>query len=320
MNLHTLRRFACAALLALLSIPAIAQYPNKPIRMLVGFPAGGAADVGARTIATAMGQSLGQTIVIDNKPGANGLIATDAVAKAPPDGYTILFASSGAFGYLPAARKSLPYDPVADFTPIGRANTYGYFVYVRPSLPVRDLKEFISYAKANPGKLTHGSTSAVPLIVTSAFAQSQKLEILQVPYKGEAALMPDLLAGRVDFTVATGTLVSRVKDGQLRAIATLLPARSSQLPDVPTFSESGLVAPPTLAWTGIVGPAGMPSEVVQRLSRALNAALGQPEVRERFAAQAVEVTPSTPEQFAAMIKDHLAIWRREARAAGIEPE
>lgn len=313
-------RRALVAMLMLFAVCAFAQFPTKPIRMAVPYPAGGTADLVARSLGTAMSQTLGQPVLIDNKPGADGTIAADFVAKAQPDGYTILFATAGALSYAPAARKSLPYDPVADFTAIGQMGEFGYFVFVHPSLPVHNIKEFLVYLKANPGKLNHGQTASSNLIMSSTFAQTQKVEFQQVPYKGEAPLTPDFLSGRIDFTFGSGGLIPLVKDGKIRAIGTLLQTRSPLLPDVPTLAESGVVPPGIKAWTGIVGPAKMAPDVVQRLSRALVAALSQSEVRERFASMAGEVRPSTPDQLSVFIKEQQAIYLRDTRAAGIQAE
>lgn len=318
--LQKLAFYMIAGLLALITHPALAQYPNKPIRFVIWAPAGGTADAAARVIATSMSQTLGQPVVVDNKPGADGIIAADLVAKAPPDGYTITMANAGSLGYAPATRKTLPYDPIADFTFIGQMGEFGYFVYVHPSLPIRDLKEFASHLKANPGKLNHGQGSATGTILSSAFARANKLDFLQVPYKGEAPLTPDLLSGRVELVFGSGGLLPHAKEGRLRAIATTLPARSPLAPDVPTFTESGFAQPGLKSWIGLAGPARMPPEIVERLSRALTAALGQPEVRERFTVMAGQITPSTADQFTALVKDQLVVWRREAMAAGIQAE
>ena len=318
--LHLLARAACAALLAVFAVSAFAQYPVKPIRLVVPYPPGGTADAIARSIATSMAQSLGQPIVIDNKPGADGVIAASAVATSPPDGYTLLFATAGAFSFAPVAHKSVPYDPIGDFTPIGLAGEFGYFLFVHPSLPVRNMREFVSYAKANPGKLNHGSANTTALIMSSNLGLTQKLDFQQVPYKGEATLAPDFLSGRIQFAFGSAGFVPSAKEGSLRAIATLLPVRSTLLPEVQTFAEAGLTPPPIAAWTAFAGPAKLPPEIVTRLSRALNTALDQPEVRERFAVVAGQVRQGTPEQLSAFIKEQLGAYRKESQAAGIKPE
>lgn len=309
-----------AALAFLLASSAWAQYPERPIRVVIPFPAGGSFDTITRAITAPMAQMLGQPIVVDARPGADGVIAGDFVAKAAPDGYTLLLGSATGFSYAPAKRKSLPYDPVADFTPIGRVVDFGFFLFTAPSLPVRNLAELVVHLKANPTHLNHGSTSSSALLVSIMFARAQNLEFAQVPYKGDAQLFPDLLTGRIDFSFAPASLMPYVKEGKLRVLATTLPTRSPLAPDAPTLAEAGLDPLPIESWVAFFGPARMPRDVVMRINAALNAALARPEVRESMARMATQARPSTPEELAVLVKDQLAAWRRAAQSAGIQPE
>ena len=319
-TLQFLLRGACIALLAAAAMPVLAQYPAKPIRLVIPFAAGGSIDAVARVIAAHMGQTLGQPVVVDSKPGADGVIAGDAVAKAQPDGYTLLLGSATGLSYAPAARKTMPYDAVADFTPIGQIGEFGFFLYTNSAVPAGDLREFVEHAKSSGNRLNHGATTSTGLLMSTLFAKAQRFEFVQVPYKGDAQLAPDLLTGRVHFAFASAVHLPHARTGSLRVLATTLPARSPLMPEAPTWAEAGLAPLATSAWAGLFGPAKMPPDVTGRLSRALAAALEKPDVREKFAALAAQPRPSTPEQLAVLVKDQLAAWRNAAQAAGVQPE
>jgi tripartite-type tricarboxylate transporter receptor subunit TctC len=296
---------------------ALAQYPNKPVRLVVPFPPGGSADVIARSVAQAMSQSLGQPVLVENKAGADGMIAGDAVAKSAPDGYTLLFATNTAFNAAPIMHKAITYDPIADFTPVGKVGTFGFFVFVNNEVPARTLAQLFDYARANPGKVTYGSGNSTAIIATARLAQTSKVNMVHVPYKGDAPMTLDLLAGRVQLAIATGTLLPHVKDGKLRALATLLPSRSAVLPDVPTLVEAGAGPAPVTPWAGVFGPKAMPRPVVDRLARELSRALAQPEVKDQLEKLAFEPQSSSPDELAAMLREQLDIWRKAGKEAGI---
>lgn len=300
---------------------AAAQYPNKPIRLIVPFPPGGAAELGARIYAQPLGQALGQTVLIDTRPGADGAIAAEATMKAAPDGYTLFYATNTAFSWLPAVRKTPPYDPVADFTPVSLIGQFGFFIFSHPSVPANNVAELLAYIRANPGKLNYGSGNSTSMLATAQLAQQEKLNVVHVPYKGDGPLSVDLLGGRVHFAIATpGTAAPQVKEGKLRVLATLLPSRSPLLPQAPTLAESGLRGLSITPWGGVFGPANMPKDIVARISRELAMILKRPEVREAFEKLAFEPKSSTPEELAAFVKEQGEIWRRAVAEAGIKPE
>ena len=317
-----MKSFLAAALLCLVTAVASAQqYPNKPIRLIVPFPPGGAAELGARIFAQPLGQALGQPVIIETKPGADGAIAADATMKAPPDGYTLFYATNTAFSWVPAVRKNPPYDPVNDFTPVSMVGIFGFFVFSHPSVPANTMAELLAHIRANPGKLNYASGNSTAMLSTAQLVQREKLDVVHIPYKGDGPLSIDLLGGRVQFAIATpGAAAPQVKEGKLRVLATLLPSRSALLPQAPTMAESGLAGLSITPWGGVFGPKGMPRDITDRLSRELIALLKRPEVREAFGLLAFEPRGSTPEELAAFTKEQLQVWRRVVGEVGIKPE
>jgi tripartite-type tricarboxylate transporter receptor subunit TctC len=314
---RTLLSFA----LAVLCTAAGAQYPSKPIRLVVPFPAGGAAELGARIFSQPLGQALGQPVIVEAKPGGDGVIAAEAVMKSAADGYTLFYPSNTAFSYVPATRKNPPYDPVADFTPVSLVGFYGFFLFAHPSVPANSAAELIAYARANPGKLNYGTGNSSSIVMTAQLKQAEKLDIVEIPYKGDAPLTIDLLAGRVHFAIATpGSAVPQVKAGKLRALAAMLPNRSPLMPEVPTAAEAGLGKVTVTPWAGVFGPAKMPREIADRLSRELAVVLAREDVREGLGKVAFAPRSSTPDELAAFLKEQLESWARTARAAGIPLE
>ncbi len=295
---------------ALLATAALAQYPVKPIRIVAPFPPGGALDVVGRILAPPMSQTLGQPVVIENRPGADGAIAADLVAKSAPDGYTLFLVSYTVLSALPNIRKNIPFDPLGDFTPISSVGKLSFFLVVHPSLPVTKGEEFIRYARANPGKLNYGSANATSMLGPALLASFANLDMQAVPYKGEALALNDLLSGRLQLMFISGTLVPHVKDGKLRALATTLDSRSPLLPEVPTMVEAGLPPFPINPWIALVAPAKTPQDIVERLSRETNLALRRPEVRTQLDNQAFEGAGSTPEEMGAVMRQQLEAWRR----------
>jgi tripartite-type tricarboxylate transporter receptor subunit TctC len=313
-----MRKLLLAALLAL-PLLAQAQYPAKPVRALVAFGTGGATDVIARIIAASMSQSLGQPVVIDNKPGADGMIAGAEVVKSAPDGYTIFFATSTQVSALPSLRKNVPFDPL-EFTPVAGIGNFSFFWAVHPSLPVKSLKELGEYGRANPGKLNAGSSSATATIAPTLLAAAEKFQLQVVPYKSETTALNDLISGRIELMLITGTLAQHVRDGKARGLATLLNKRSQTLPDLPTMSEAGMPPFPAVPWMGLFGPAKMPRDVVERLSRELLATLQNPEVRSRIERQAMDLNPLPADAMGALAREQTEVWRRLTREAGIVAE
>ena len=309
-------------LAALLALPTIvsAQYPVKPLRAVVAFGTGGTTDVTARIVAAAMSTALGQPVIIDNRPGADGIIAGSEVVKAAPDGYTIFFATYTQVSALPSLRKNVPFDPLTDLTPIGGIGNFGFFWAVAPDLPVKSLKELAAYARANPGKMNAGSSGAAATTAPTLLAKLENFDLQVVPYKSETIALNDLISGRIQLVLISGTLAQHVRDGRIRGLATLGNQRSKALPELPTMAESGLAPVPAVPWVGLYGPAKMPKPLVDRLSREFLAALKNPDVRERVERQAIELNPLSAEAIGALAKEQTEVWRRLTREAGMVPE
>jgi tripartite-type tricarboxylate transporter receptor subunit TctC len=321
-NLFTLFSLLLGLILGLTSLGINAQaYPNKPIRLVVPFPAGSATDSIARVFGAAMSASLGQTILVDNKAGADGAIAGAEVARAAPDGYTLLLATNSPMAAAPAMKKTPPYDPVNDFTPITDIGRYTFFIVAHPSLPANTVAELIQYAKANPGKLNYATGNTTGIVSFAQIAALTGLQMVHVPYKGEPQALTDLVAGRVQLmVVSAGTSVPHLREGRLKALAVTLPKRSPSLPNVPTIAEAGVPQFSLTSWAAVFGPAKMPREVVERLNKEFNAAMTKPEVQAAMEKQAFELVGSTPEKLAIWVKDQYEAYRSVLKAAGIEPD
>src|SRR5436190_4852318 len=300
---------------------AQAQFPAKPVRIIVPFPAGSATDTIGRILAVPVSQALGQPVVVDNKAGADGAIAAAEVAKSVPDGYTLLLATNSPMSAVPAMKKVPPYDPVADFTPITDVGRYTFFIVVHPAVPARTLQELIDYARANPGKLNYATGNTSGIVSSASFASLANIRMVQVPYKGEPQALTDLVTGRVQLMfVSSGTSVPHVREGRLRDLATTLPSRSPLLPEVPTIAEAGMPQFSLTSWAGLFGPAHLPPEVLDRLSREFIAALRRPEVHELLLKQGFAPNPSSPAALAELVKEQIESYRRVLRAAGVEPD
>ena len=316
-----MKRMVFLLVSALFASCAMAQYPNKPIRLVLPLAAGSATDIIVRTLAQSVSASIGQPIVVDNKAGANGAISATEVAKAAPDGYTLLIGTSSGLSSTPATRKNPPYDPVADFTPIADLGRYTLFFYINSNVPAKTFQEFIAYAKANPGKLAYGAASITTMV---SFAQMNKffgLDILYVPYKSGPQTVLDIIGGRLDAGWETPTTgLAYVKEGKLRALVTSLKSRSILLPEVPTIYESGMPQFEGVLWMGLFGPAKLPRAIVDRLNSEFLAAMKRPDVIAAMDKQAFAPTPSTPEQLGVLVKEQIDAYGRLLRAAGIYPE
>ncbi len=294
-------------------------YPNKPIRMIVPFPAGGAADLAARTVVQALSAGLGQQIIIDNRGGADGAIAGNAVISSAPDGYTLLFATTTGLNAAPVMRKVPPYDPIAAFTPISLVGKFGFFLFTHESLPARNVAEFLAYVRANPGKVNYASGNGTSILTTAQLALVEKLDMLHVPYKGDAPATQDLIAGRVQVMIGTpGSAMPQVASGRLRVLAALLPNRSPLTPDTPTAVEAGLRGLTISPWAGLFGPAGLPRDVVDRVAREMRAVAAKPEVKTALDRIAFEVQASTPEEMAAFLREQLDVWKKVAVEVKLE--
>ena len=314
-----------AALWIALAAGALAQsYPVKPIRFIVPYLAGGAGDIYARTMGQKLYDAFAQTVIIDNRPGANGIIGTDLLAKSPPDGYTIVMGNSAPFVLNPSLYPKLPYDPVRDFTPVTQGTYYGYVLVLHPAVAAKNIEELIALAKARPGQLSFGSTGTggANHLAGEFFALKTGTKLTHVPYKGSAAALADVLGGQLSMMFDTLiTSIPQLKAGKLRAIGFSGNRRASQLPDLPTMDELGLKGFEVSSWQGILAPAGTPKSVVDRLYTETAKALKMPDVVERLGTQGGnELIGSTPAQFAALIKDEIVKYGKVIKEAGIRIE
>ncbi|HEY4373383.1 MAG TPA: tripartite tricarboxylate transporter substrate binding protein [Burkholderiales bacterium] len=319
--------FALAGALSLLAaVPAYAQqYPNKPIRVVVPFPPGNASDVTARAMSDKLQQRLGQTLIVDNRAGAQGNIGVDAVAKAAPDGYTILVTSLSPIVITPSVSKNTPYDPVRDLAPVAMIGYTGMILVASAQFPASNVKDLVAYIKANPGKTTYASlgSGTLSMLAMEMFKRASGVEALHVPYKGSSQALTDLLGGQVTLMIDGMTSsYGQVKAGKLKALAIASQQRSSFAPNIPTMRESGI---PGLAnfdiagWVGVLAPAGTPKPIVERLNAELNQITQQPDFKERATAAGLELyPPATPDQFGTFIKGELARYRETSKALHIE--
>ena len=296
-------------------------YPSKPIHVVVPFPAGGSADLVARILAKPLAEKLGQPVIIDNKPGADGALAAEAVATAAPDGYTLFMATYGAMSAVPSLHKTLHYDPIKDFTPISMAGKFSMFLFVHPSVDANTVQEFIAYEHTHTGALNYGTGNVASIVMAAEMASDAKLQMTQVPYKGEVPAMSDFVAGRIQMMFATpANALPFVREGKLKALAALSDKRSPLLPETPTWYESGMPELTTIPWAGVFGPAKLPKEMTQRLSIAINASLQRDDVNAEFAKLGFEPWGSSPEKLAAYSKNQLKVWHAAIQNAGLKAE
>ena len=308
---HFLRGLAAALALGA-AMPAALAQSSKPIRLVVPFPAGGATDLFARTLSQKMGERLGTSIVIDNKPGAGGSLGSDMAAKATADGQTLLFTTTSTHSIGPAIGAKLPYDTVRDFTPIAHVGNAPSIMLVPNSSPAKTVKEWIDYAKKNPGKLNYASSGNGTIVQLTAelFKAQAGVFVTHIPYKGTGLAIPDLVAGQLDVlfdSLPTG--MPHVRDGRLRALAGTTRKRTPLAPDLPPVADT-LPGFESSTWFGLYGPKGLPAEVVNRVNTAANQALSDPEVRAKLTTLGIEPVTSTPAQFAKMVADDQAKWKR----------
>ena len=312
-----------AASLAAASAGALAQtYPDKVVRLVSPYAPGGSNDLTARIISRKLGEALGQQVIVENKPGAATQLGTQYVAKAPPDGYTLLLAAA-THGTNPSLFAKLPYDTLKDFTPVVLAATVPTYLIVNDSVPARSVKEFVAYAKANPGKLNFGSAgngSALHLAL-ELFKQEAGVDIVHVPFKGSALSMTALLSGDIQGSFETYNVFQpHLKGGKIRMLAVTTLKRLPQTPDVPTLAESGFPGFEAYAWFSVLAPAGTPKAVVERLNREINRILTLPEVKEQYAKMGLIPGGGTPAELDAFIRADIAKWSKVIKAAGIKPD
>ncbi len=318
---HTLTLSAALVLTALTSLSAQAQiYPSKSIKFVVPFTAGSATDAVGRIVAQAMGEAWGQTITVENKAGANGILGAEAVKAAPADGYTFLVTTSTTQAANVSLYKKLPYDPVKDFTPIGKMGETGFILMVKNDFPAKDMKEFIAYGKANPSKLAFGHGSSGSLVSAAMLSQMAGLQTVNVPYKSIPPALTDLLGGQIQFAFAdVGNAVSQMNGGRLRGLGVTTAKRASKAPNVPPIGD--VVKDYSVgAWFGLMAPAGLPADVQKKATSTLLAVLAKPEVKEKIQAAGIDLDVEDSAQLAKTIDAEIKKWAMWVKAANITPE
>lgn len=311
-----------AVLFFMSTAPAGAQtYPTKPIKVIVPFGPGTITDSLTRIFAQELSLVLGQPVVVVNKGGADGSIGATEVARSAPDGYTLIVAPNSSIAVVPLLRKVPPYDPIADFTPISFMGNTTFLIVVHPSVPANSIAELIAHAKANPNKLNYATANTTSIVSTALLATNNGIDMQHVPYKSEPEAIPDLLGGQVQLMIASyATVGQHVKAGKLRALSTALPERTPLMPDVPSITEAGQPKFPIGPWGALLGPAKLPPEIVARLNKETVTILAKPEVKEAMLKLGFAPKSSSPEEFAAYLKDQLEIWKTALKNAGIEAQ
>ena len=302
--------------------PAFGQaYPARTVTILAPFAPGSGTDTAARIVAQVLQDALGQPFVVENRVGVNGLLAGNAVAHATPDGYTLLFTTNSTHSVVYGLYKSVPYDPIKDFTPVARIGSFPSFVAVNPALPIHSMQELVDYAKANPGKLSYGVGNSTGQIVGEAIKTRMGVDIVRVSYRSNPAAVTDLVAGHIQMMVPDFTTgMPQLETDKIRALAVLTRNRNPRLPDLPTLHETIMPGYDILAWAGLFAPAGLPPEAVTALAEPIQQALARPEMVERLRNSGTEVYWSGPEEFEAFVKSELVKWTAAIKEAGIEPQ
>ncbi len=313
----------CAAAAHAQPAPAAAApaWPSRPVRLVVGFPPGGGNDIIARLLGAKMQETWGQPVVVENRPGAASIIAAELVAKAAPDGYTLLVNATGGMSINPVLYPKLPYDPLRDFEPIGMVGVFPLVLVVHPSVPARTVRELVAHARKNPGKLNYSAGSTAFQVATEMFKQMTGTDIRHIPYKGSAASINAVLAGDVQLTIVdTPPLAGHLRSDRLRALAVTSAKRAAGLPDLPTLAESGVPGYDMSLWIGLFAPAGTAREVVAKLSAEVARIVRLGDVREKLVGMGVEPLGNTPEQVADWIRNEIARYGPVVRAANIKAE
>lgn len=312
---------AAAATTALVALPVLGQYPVKPIRIIVPFGAGGPSDLLARTTGQKLTEAWGQQVLIDNRPGANGVLGSDLVAKSAPDGYTLLMGTNGTHGINASLFPKLPYDTVKDFAPITRVGLAPYVLVAHPSLPVRSVKELIQLARARPGEITAASGGSPSQLAAELFKRTARIDVVVVPYKGNAPAVSAVISGEVSLVFGgIAQSAPQVRAGRLRALGVASLQRSSVMPDVPTVTESGLPGFEASAWYGLLAPGATPRAVVERINVEVVRIVRSAEMQQRLRSEAFELPMDTPEQFAAVIRAEIAKWANVVKDTGVRPD
>lgn len=317
-----LRRTLLALLLALTAAGAAAQgYPNRGLRLVVPFPPGGVTDLVGRALAVRLAIELGQPVVVENRPGASGVLGAEIAARAAPDGYTLMLGNISTLAINSATFAKLPYDPVRSFAPVSMLALQPLLIAVNPSVPANSLAELVALARARPGRLNYGTAGSSIYLAVEQFSSLAGVKMNHVPYKGSSPAIADLLGGQIDLLFDPfSTLYPQARAGKVRPLAVTTAQRSGVAPDLPTVAESGLPGFDVSSWQGLVVPAGTSREIIERLHAAVMKALSAPELRQQFALQGAEPSPSTPQRFEEFIREEIARWQKVAREAGVKPE
>lgn len=316
-----MKRLLVSILLLGASLTHAQGYPTKPVRFVVGFAAGGGTDFVARVIAKRLGETLGQSIVVENRPGAGGVTASEHIARMPADGYSILVGAAGPLTIAPNFGER-PFDTLKELEPIALVAASPFVLVTHPGVPAKTLPELIAHARANPGKLNYGSSGSggAPHLAGELFARMAGVDIVHVPYKGLGPAITDLLSGQIQAAFAdVGLVLAHIAAGSLRGIAVSGAARSASLADLPTIAEAGIAGYKAETWYGLLGPAGTPASVIERLNGEVAKALATPDIRAQFKTQGLDAAPLTPAQYRALIGDDLAKWAKLIREAKIRP-
>ena len=325
MTMKTRFTFAVLAIAAALSLaPARAQeYPGKPIKFIAPIAAGGLTDTLTRVLGQRLSERVGQPVVVDNRPGAGGLIGMEAAAKSAPDGYTIVMVYQGLASVNPILFKAPPYETLRDYAPIAQVATFPMVLVVNASAPIASLKELVEQARAKPGSMNYGSAgnATTSHLVMELFKRKAGLDLLHIPYKGEAPALTELLGGRVAVTFnSLPSVLAHIRSGKVRALAIATRERSKLVPDVPTITEAGIPDLEVPGWYGVLAPAGTPRPVVERLSREFNAVVSEPDTRARLALQGIDLGGSSAEAFGNWIREETERWRKVITEAGIKAD
>ena len=300
----------------------VRSYPNRPVRLVIPFVAGGTADTAGRIVSDKLALGLGRPVVLDNRAGANSIVGCEIVAHASPDGHTLIVVAAG-FAVNPSLQKKLPYDTLRDFAPVGLIGSGPYLLVVHPSVPAKTVKELVAWLKERPGQISYASTGvgSPPHLSGELLRTLGGVDIIHVPYRGGGAILPDVLAGRVPlFFSSISTAVAHVQTGRLKAIAMTTPKRNHAMPDVPTFDEAGLKGYDVTGWYGILAPGKTPPAIVNRINQELNRVLGDGDTHKQLTQRGIDPAPGSPAGFSALIRAEIPKWAKVLQAAGIEPE
>ncbi|HEX6065046.1 MAG TPA: tripartite tricarboxylate transporter substrate binding protein [Longimicrobiales bacterium] len=317
---YAFRHFSTMVLLCATATVAAQNYPTRPVRMMVPFPAGGGSDTMGRIIGGKLSERLGQQFVVENRPGAAGSIGAEIAARAPADGYMILLGSTSELVQYPNVNPKVPYDPLRDFAPIGLIGTIPMVLVVHPSLPVRNVKELITLARGRPGEINFGSAGqgATTHLAVELFILLSNIKLTHVPYKGSPQAVTDLVAGNVQLGIPTmPAALPFIKSGRVKVLGVTTAKRASNLPDVPTLNEAGVKGYEAALWTGLLAPAGTPQPIISRLNGEIAKIVELKDVQEALARQGAEAQTSTPQEFVAFLKSEYAKWARVVKESGI---